>query len=247
MPENENPGGIDTSELDSLREEINRLKGHNSKLLDEKKSVQAKLKEFGDIDADSVKKMMKAFDSNEEAKLLAEGKLDEVVNKRSEKVKLQLDSLKSEFDEFKLNSSKEKDVWKNKYEKTVIENTLRKELEDSKIRPEFIDYALFKSEGLFSLDENEKIESRDSEGNLRTVKRKQLDPALFVEQLKENESHLWPESKGAGATGGSGNGVSDGPNPFIKGKGYNLTEQAKLYKTDPEKAERLKAIAQSLQ
>ena len=42
---------------------------------------------------------------------------------------------------------------------------------------------------------------------------------------------------------GSGNGAPAGPNPFRKGADYNVTEQARLIKRDPAKAERLRLEA----
>lgn len=67
---------------------------------------------------------------------------------------------------------------------------------------------------------------------------------IIVDQYPYKEHIL----KGSGATGGGGtNGTKGGGsatnNPFQKGDGYNLTEQARLLREDPKKAEQLKAQA----
>lgn len=242
---NEGSGGSSgSSEIESLKAEVERLRNHSNKLLDEKKQVQAALKKFDGVDLEEIKKIKNALESSEEAKLLAEGKLDEVVNRRNEKLHLELNQIKSDFNDFKGNSQKETDKWKGKYQKTVIENKLRAEAEKAKIEPHFIDFVLFKADGMFSLGEDGEIESRDSSGNLRTVRNKPLNPEVFIEQLKKDQPHLWPKSQGAGATGGSGNGGLNEVNPFIRGTpGYSVTEQSKLFNSDPDKARMLQEAA----
>lgn len=62
-------------------------------------------------------------------------------------------------------------------------------------------------------------------------------------QLRETPAWV-VSSNGSGAKGGQG-APSSNVNPFAKGKGFNLTEQARLIREDPKKAEALKAQAAS--
>lgn len=241
-------GGSSGSGDDSsaLKDEIARLRNHNSKLLDEKKQIQASLKKFEGIDPENVKKMMSVLDSNEEAKLLADGKLDEVVNKRTEKLRIDYEKLKSDFAEYKSDSEKRDSAWKQKYAGKVIETELRREAERAKVVPEAIDDVISRARGIFSLDEDGKIEARDSDGNIVTVKKKALNPEVFISQLKENAPHFWPKSQGAGASGGTGNGGMNEANPFIPNTpAFSLTEQSKLMNSDPEKARMFEQAAKS--
>ncbi len=243
-----NNGGSSGSgdDISALKDEISRLRNHSSKLLDEKKQIQESLKRFDGIDPENVKKMMSVLESSEEAKLLAENKLDEVVNKRTEKLRIDSERLKSEFDEYKAESEKKNNDWKQKYAAKVIETELRREAEKAKVVPEAIDDVISRARGIFSLDEDGKIEARDSDGNIITVKKKALNPEVFISQLKETAPHFWPKSQGAGASGGTGNGGMNEVNPFIPNTpGFSLTEQSKLMNSDPEKARMFEQAAKA--
>ncbi len=243
--DNQGSGGTD-SKYDSLKAEIDRLKGHNSKLLDEKKTVQAQLKKFEGLDPDNIKKMMHAFDSNEEARLMAEGKIDEVVAKRTEKKLLKLEEKIGVLSDQLGESDKEKKRYKDEYDGLVINTEIRRQAEKAGVIPAAIDDVIFRSKGMFSLDEDGNIESRDSNGNIRTVKKKPLDPGLFIEQLKDSAPHFWPASKGAGASGKFVNGEGMEANPFMEGTpAFNRTKQAQMLNREPDKAQRMKAVAEA--
>jgi len=225
----------------ALEAENERMKAHQQKLLDETKAAKNALKAFEGIDPENIKKMMKTLESSEEAKLLAEGKLDDVVNKRTEKMRLEFDALKEAFT---AEITKEKENSKNllnKYNGERVTLALRQAAEKSGAHAESINDIVNRANGIFSVGVDDKVEARDKDGNLVAIKGKPLDPFIFVEQLKETAPHLWPGSEGHGGLGRRpGNNMK---NPFKKGPDYNLTEQAKLANSDPELASQLKAAA----
>lgn len=247
-------GGSDVSklqsEIESLNEEKQRILAHQQKLLDETKQAkehlkQAKeqLKQFDGLDAEKIKTMMKAFDSSEEARLLAEGKFDDVINKRLERVNLdynqKIENLSKQVD-----SEKEiADKYRSRYDSKMIEISVRSAAEKAGVIPSAIDDVISRSTGIFSIGDGDEIEARDKNGNLRTVGNKPLTPDLFVADLKEKAPHFWPSSQGTGAQGKSQFGVKK--NPFDKNGGhYNLTEQAKLMKSNKDLAMKLKQAAE---
>lgn len=237
--------GGDTAEFEAkiaeLQAENERMRKHQEKLLDETKSAKAALKAFEGIDPDKIKQMMKTIESSEEAKLLAEGKLDDVVNKRTEKIRLEFEEFKNSSKELIDQANKNAESFKNRYNSERISLSLRQAAEKSGALPDAIDDIINRASGVFSIGEDNAIEARDKDGNLVTVKGKPLDPVIFIEQLKDSAAHFWPASEGHG---GSGKRFSKNTkNPFKKGPDYNLTEQAKLRKSDPELAEQLKAAA----
>lgn len=67
------------------------LKAKNSELLGKLKEHGEKLKSFEGIDPDAVRGILQRFADDEEAKLIAAGKLDEVLNKRTERMKSSYD------------------------------------------------------------------------------------------------------------------------------------------------------------
>jgi hypothetical protein len=68
--------------------------------------------------------------------------------------------------------------------------------------------------------------------------------AEWVDALVSDAPHLFESNAGGGAAGNGSGGVGNRSvkNPFRK-ETWNLTEQMKLQKTDPQLAKRLKAAA----
>jgi len=223
--------------MSEQNDEIGRLRKHSQKLLDEKKVLKTNLDKFEGIDLESMTKMMEQFENNEEAQLLANGKFDDVMNRRTEKMRLNFENKIEELTNQNTELQNERSGLQNKYNDAVVNNYLRAAAEQANVLPSAIDDVLARAKGTFSVLDNGDLEARDSDGNLRTVGNKQLTPELFVDSLKETAPHYWPASQSGGANGGAGGGGKQ-VNPFIKGsKDYNITEQARLRKSDPQLAQ----------
>lgn len=70
-----------------VNEAVGGLKAKNGELIGKLKEHNEKLKSFEGIDPDAVRGILQRFADDEEAKLIAAGKLDEVLNKRTERMK----------------------------------------------------------------------------------------------------------------------------------------------------------------
>ena len=57
------------------------LKSKNEELLGEKKTIQQKLQDVGDLDVAKARAALEFFDKNEEAQMLRDGKFDELMEK----------------------------------------------------------------------------------------------------------------------------------------------------------------------
>lgn len=236
-------GGSDdkaAKQIAELAAEVERLKTHNSTLLDEKKKVTNKLKEFDGLDVENIKKMMKTLDNSEEARLLAEGKVDEVVTKRIEKIQSNLESKIEDLSNKLAEKDKTFNTLSQKYNTERIQSAVRKSAEQLDVLPTAIEDVVLRSQSVFSIGEDGKIEARDADGNLRKSGSKVLTPELFVKDLEKSAPHFWKPSQGAGATGGSGKEMKN--NPFSKDH-WNLTQQAQVRKENPELAGELETEA----
>lgn len=230
-------------DLKASTDETERLRSHAAKILDEKKKLQSDYKAFSDLgDLETVQNLLKQFEGNEDAKLVAEGKFDEVLNKHTQRLKLDLEGKINELND-KLNLSETtSQEYARKYHEAEAGHAVRAAAVAAGVRDTAIDDILLRSKGIFTVSDDGTLEARDSEGNLRTINNKPLTPDLFVAGLRDKSPHYWPDSQGGGARGGSG--VVNQKNPFKKGtKDYNVTEQAKLRKTNPELANQLAAEA----
>jgi len=66
-------------DVTALQNEIATLRQQSATLLDEKKKLQLQYK---DIDPEKIRTMMSHFETSEESRLMAEGKIDEVISRR---------------------------------------------------------------------------------------------------------------------------------------------------------------------
>jgi len=227
--------------------ELERLRAHSNKLLDEKKKLQDSFKAYEGLgDPKTLNNMLKQFNNDEDAKLVAEGKFADVLKKHTERMSLDFNSRIEELSKEVELRTKNENKYAELYHQSEAGHAVSAAAIKAGIRDTALDDALMRARGVFTVAEDGTLEARDSEGNLKLVDGKALTPELFVAQLRENYPHYWPESKSSGARGGAGG--DNTPNPFVKGtKQYNLTAQAKLRKTNPELADRLMAEAKAIE
>lgn len=116
-----------------------------------------------------------------------------------------------------------------------LQSAFVKEATEQGVTGAALDDVLLWGEKLFTVKEGEVV-SRD-ENNLQT-------PADWLSDLKSSgkKDYWFEQSSGSGATGAKGAGSVAGVEHFTKGTG-NLTKMTQIYKTDPEKAERLAKLA----
>lgn len=76
----------------AVNDQVSGLKAKRDELLGKLKEQGDNLKRFEGIDPDTVKGMLKRFENDEEAKLIADGKIDEVINKRTERLRGDVDN-----------------------------------------------------------------------------------------------------------------------------------------------------------
>jgi len=231
------------SKMTEQSQEIDRLRNHSAKILDEKKQLQQQFKAFEGLgDPETISNMLKQFENNEDAKLVAEGKFTDVLEKHTERLKLDFQNQVKDLSEQLTKAQETGSKYETLFHESEAGHAIRAVAAKAGVRDTAIDDILLRGKGLFTVSSDGTLEARDNEGNLRVVDGKPLTPELFVAGLREKYPHYWPESQSGGARGGSG--TANTPNPFMKGtKDYNVTEQARLRKSDPALAEKLAAEA----
>ena len=185
-------------------ENVRGLKTNNEALLTEKKTIMERLTSFADIeDPKAALEALKFVRENEQARLIQEGKFDEVIEKKVSAVKQEAKAIVDELTGKLDITSKEAESFRLKYRTKIVDDNLRQAAIEAGMRPEAIEDALLLGRMEFSVaDDNETVEARDSKGNLR----KNSDgivvtPKVWMEELKARKPYLWPGSEGAGYTG----------------------------------------------
>lgn len=96
---------------------------------------------------------------------------------------------------------------------------------------------LLLAERVFEVTEEGKVVARDGAPGAQPG----LSPEAWLMDMQTKRPHWWPASTGGGARGGSAGGVG-GANPW-SADGWNMTEQMRLYRENPQRAEQLAKAA----
>lgn len=176
---------------------VSGLKAKNTELLGKVRESSETLKRYEGIDPDAVKTILQRFSDDEEAKLIASGKIDEVLNKRTERMKAG----------FEQETAKERQAREAaeqraaKFTKRVLENSIRAEASAAGIHQHAVEDALFRAQTLFQLDEDGNPVA--SEG-LFGKDGKPLTLKEWMAEMKDKAPHWWPATANGGGSQPSG-------------------------------------------
>lgn len=185
------------------------LKASQQKLLDEKKKIQEKYSQIND--PEEALRALQLISGNEEVRLLAEGKFDEVVQRRlstqTAQFEEQIKDLSTKYESTEMTATK----YRSLYQDLIIENSITSAAIKAGILPSAVTDVLNRARQLFQVGEDERtVESRDANGKLRkTEDEKVLTPENWIESLKKVSPHFWPPSTAAGFHPGGGSTADD--------------------------------------
>ena len=191
-----------------LDEQVSGLKAKNSELLGEKKKVQEDLKKYSDFDMDKAKEALEFLENNKDAQMVKDGKIEELFDRRVSVMRSDHEAMVTELKSSLKEATERATNFEGLYKTKTVQDTLRDQAIAAKVRPEAIPDVVMRGSTVFSVAENDPtlIEARDHEGKLcKTEDDKVLTPANWINGLKKVSPHYWPESKSAGAYGGTGN------------------------------------------
>jgi len=175
-----------------LRGEKESLLSKNSELLNEKKAISEKLKAFDGMDPTEFEKLKKNLSGSEEARLLAEGKLDEVVNRRSEKIRVDLEGKLVESQK-KLEAEQAKAIeLTNKMHRREVDLAISQAATEAGVSPTAIPDIIKRASDVFSVDEDGSIVARDKNKQIIKVGNEAMNPKNYIQGLKKEAPHFWP-------------------------------------------------------
>src|SRR5437764_953300 len=224
-------GAVDKSKLEEFRTNNITL---SNQLAEQKKR-------FEGIDPDEVRKLTDDKRKLEEAQQLKVGELDKVVEGR-------LKTAKTEWDKQFTAVTSERDSLNARLTAIQIDQGVITVATKKGLRATAIPDITARARTVFKLVDGA---PRAYEGDGQTVRvgKDGITPMTldeWVDQQVADAPHLFESSAGGGAagngSGGAGGNNRSVKNPFSR-ETWNLTEQMKLQKTDPQLAARLKAAA----
>ena len=148
--------------------------------------------------------MLQKAGQDEETKLLAEGKIDEVFGKRTERLKAEHQKL---FDAEKSRADKA-EAYANKFKQSVVKGQIAQAFSAAQGLPEATDDITALALSKFSLDENGNAVAIDANGDVIIGKdgKTPLTPKEWIEDIRESKPYFFPKPNGAGGQGGNNSG-----------------------------------------
>ncbi|MBK0412503.1 hypothetical protein QFB56_08320 [Acinetobacter pittii] len=236
----ENPE-IKAAIQDAVDEAVKGLKDKNAELIKDKKELKDELgslkSKVEGLDLDAIKVLLDKSNQDEESKLIAEGKIEEVIQKRTEKMREEHDKV--------LKAEKERadkaEAYAEKFKKSVVQSQIVQAAIELEALPEATPDIAFLAQTKFALDENGKAVAVDENGDVVIGKDGQtpMTPKEWVESLREQKPYYWPKPNGMGAPRSNN---SKGQPDILKADGsVNMTKLAQLRNENPQLAKELAA------
>jgi len=178
--------------------------------LNEKKALQEKVSGLDDETLKRFHDFQNRMETDEETRLIAEGKIDDVISKRTERMR---QALTTRIED----ESKKAQEWEKKYSKaernlhvTLIDNSVRNAALEAGVAPTALDDVLHRAHNEFQYVDG-RIVSKDQvtkEIKIGPDAKTPYSPKDFMQDLKSRAPHFWPSSTSAGFTGGFGSSES---------------------------------------
>lgn len=189
------------------------LEANRNEILTEHKTLKQQMAEMSKtwdgLDPEAVRNIMSRMENDEETKLLAEGKMDEVINRRTERLKAdygtQIENFTGQLSEKDQALAAAQDQIKT----LRVEGSLRSAASQLGLVPSAVDDALHRAMSVFKVDEKGKLIAEQEGATIYGKDGKNpITPAEWLETMKEKAPHWFPAPSGAGAGGGQGRGGS---------------------------------------
>ena len=190
----------------------------------------------------SVEDVLAELDRIPELELAAKGKLDDDAINEIVETRLKTRVAPIERENKQLRTSNEElttqvSGFVAKERRRQIQDAVRSAATELKVLPAAVEDALLYGDRILTITEDNQIvvnEEQDGAG---------LSAKDWLADMKQKKPHWWGTSSGGGASGNRG-GLGSGSNPWAKGS-WNLTEQGRIYREDPARAESLAKAAGS--
>ena len=188
----------------AVEDAVSGLKSKNSELIGKLKERDEQIKKFDGIDPDSVRNIIKRFADDEEAKLIADGKIDDVLNKRTERMRGDYEKKLAEAQKIAHESSERA----KSYEGRVLENSLMAAASKVGVHQHAVDDVLFRGRAMFALDSNGQAVMLGEDGKpvLGKDGKSPYSPLEWLEGMKEKAPHWFPATASGGGAGGGHSG-----------------------------------------
>lgn len=197
--------------LDAEIEDVSGLKGALEKERKAARDAEAKRKELEDrikgIDPDEYEALKKAKEEAEEARMKAEGRADELAQRKAEKAIAEANKKLADA-EAKAAAERQR---ADRFSQRVLDDQIRAAAAKAGLHPHAIDDALFRGRSLFQLDENGRAVQLGEDGQPVPGKdgSTPFNPAEWLDSMKESAPHWFPAGSSGSGSGGGNRGAGN--------------------------------------
>jgi len=218
------------------KSKVDEFRTNNLALIKERDELK---KRYEGIDPDEVRKLGEEKQRLEEEQRLKAGEFDKVLDAR-------LKNAKAEWDKQLSSVASERDALSARLTVVQIDQGVIAAATKRGLRATAIPDITARARSVFKLVHGAPV-AYEADGKTVRAGKDGIAPMTLEEWLDAQVSeapHLFEANAGSGAAGNGSGGVGNKSvrNPFRK-ESWNLTEQMKLTRTDPQSAARLKAAA----
>jgi len=158
--------------------------------------------QFEGLDIDAVKGLLSKVNEDEETRLIADGKIDEVLSRRTERLRGDYDKQLQEAKD----RAEKAEAFASQFKGKVLADSIREAAQKAGALAEASEDIILRARSIFQLNENGEPVAVDKDGEAIYGKdgKTPLTPLEWAESLREAAPHLWPRAQGAGPTGDKG-------------------------------------------
>jgi len=194
---------------DAVNTATSGLKSKNEELLSEKKTAKQELdavnEQLKGYDPKAVKSLLDKMSTDEDTKLIAEGKIDEVISRRTEALTADYDSKLLAATDKNGELSQSLEEMNGRVKSLVVDRFVREAAAEHSMVPSAVEDAISRAGHVFKLNEELQPEARDKNDTIVIGKdgKTPLSVQEWIEGMKDNAPHWFPPQSGAGAHGGN--------------------------------------------
>lgn len=202
-----------TTDDSDFKTKIGEFRGNNIELKKKIEHLENTVKEFDGIDPKKVREAQKKLQEIEDGKLLEEGKVEELVNQRidrmSNEYKNQINTLSARAE----TAEKIASTYKNQLTNIAVDNGISKAISEvATPRKGALTDILGRAKQIWTAGEDGQLVAKDSSGNIIYGKegKNPLSPQEYITSLSQEAPFLFEQSSGGGASGSQKQPSHDG-------------------------------------
>lgn len=187
---------------EAVEREVGGLKAKRDELLEAQKRMKEQLRQYEGIDPERARKLEEQIAKSEEAQLIAEGKLDEVLNQRTERMRTEFERRLQEASQ----AAEQAKSFAERFRGRVLSDEIRAAAAKVGMVDAAAQDASLRAQALFEVNDEGLVVAKEEAG--LDADGKPLTVQSWLESMKDSAPHWFLQPKGSGAPGNSGGSAS---------------------------------------